>query len=245
VANAVRRGWSAAAANLPSILALQAAMAAIVAAYYLWPQGSAALSTYAQWQAQGGPLGNGLALGIAGGVLSQLSYVYFQKKGRWQRANVESVAFNFIIFFISGCIVFEFYRMQAVWWGQGTSLSVIVPKVLVDQFVYTVVFSAPYYALLTRWHALGYSGARLGRELKGDFLTERFLPMLVMNWMFWIPAISFVYAMPTVLEAPLAVFASAIWALLISAIGSQEPSLPTTRDSVAATVTPLLAEPAE
>ncbi|MEI9998369.1 MAG: hypothetical protein WDO13_03985 [Verrucomicrobiota bacterium] len=30
------------------------------------------------------------------------------------------------------------------------------------------------------------------------------LPVLVMNWMFWIPAITLVYAMPTVLQtAPL------------------------------------------
>jgi len=220
-------------------------MAAIVATYDLWPEGSTALSAYAHWQSQGGPLGNGLALAIAGGVLSQLSYVYFQKKGHWTKANVESLVFNFIIFFISGCLVFEFYRMQAVWWGQGASLSVIVPKVLVDQFGYTVVFAAPYYAVLTRWHALHYSGARLWRELQDDFITERFLPVLVMNWMFWIPAVSFVYAMPTVLQAPLAVFATAIWGLLISAIGSQEPSRPSVCGSVAAAVPPMLADPAE
>ena len=46
--------------------------------------------------------------------------------------------------------------------------------------------------------------------------------MLTTNWMSsWIPAISFIYAMPFVLQPPLAVFASAIWGVLVSAIGRQ------------------------
>jgi hypothetical protein len=245
VGEAFRRGWHAAIENLPSILALQAAMAAVVAVYYLWPAGSAVLSRYAEWQATGGDLGNGLALALAGGVLSELSLVYFQQKGRWTWANIESLIFKFAIFFVSGCIVYQFYRLQAVWWGTGASLSVLLPKVMVDQFGYTVVFAAPYYALLTRWHALRYSGRQLWRELHQNFLTERLLPVLVMNWMFWIPAISFVYAMPSVLQPPLAVFATAIWGLLVTSIGSQDCSSSVTRDPVAAADPQLLADPAD
>jgi hypothetical protein len=78
--------------------------------------------------------------------------------------------------------------------------------------------------LLTRWQALRYSGEKLWREVRGNFLTERLLPMLVTNWMFWIPAITFIYAMPFMLQPALAVFASAIWGILVSAIGRQEPA---------------------
>jgi hypothetical protein len=231
---AVRQGWRAAYGNLRSIIALQVAMGAIVAIYYLWPPGSAVLSRYALWQASGGALGTGFVYAIAGGVLSELSFVYFQQRGRWTRANVENIGFKFVIFFVGGSVVYEFYRLQAVWWGTGASLRVLVPKVLVDQFGYTVIFAAPYYALLTRWQALRYSGAKLWREIRSTFLTDRLLPMLVMNWMFWIPAISFVYAMPTVLQPPLAAFATAIWGLLVSAIGSLEPAHPRTPTPVAA-----------
>ncbi len=221
-------------ANLSSIVAIQVAMGVIVAVYYLWPAGSGVLSKYAQWQASGGALGTGFVYAVAGGVLSELSFVYFQQRGRWTRANVENVVFKFVIFFISGSVVYEFYRMQAMWWGTGASLRVIVPKVIVDQFGYTVIFAAPYYAVLTRWQALRYSGAKLWSELRGSFLTERLLPVLVMNWMFWIPAISFVYAMPSVLQPPLASFATAIWGLLVSAIGKQEPAHPRVATPVAA-----------
>ncbi len=95
-------------------------------------------------------------------------------------------------------------------------------------------FSCPYFALLTRWQALRYSGAKLWREVRDNFLTERLLPMLVTNWMFWIPAISFIYAMPFMLQPALAVFASAIWGILVSAIGRQEPASPGTAKPVVA-----------
>jgi hypothetical protein len=65
-------------------------------------------------------------------------------------------------FFIAGAIVYEFYAWQAIWFGQGAAWSVLVPKILVDQFIYTVFWATPYYTLLTRWQALGYSGRVCG-----------------------------------------------------------------------------------
>jgi hypothetical protein len=244
VGDAFRRGWLAAIKNLHAILAFEAAMAAVVGVYYLWPTGSGVLSRYARWQASGGALGTGLVYAVAGGVLSELSLVYFQQRGRWTWTNGESLAFKFAIFFVSGCIVYYFYRWQAVWWGAGTTLSVIFPKVVVDQFGYTVIWSTPYYALLTRWHALRYSGAELWRELDARFLTDRLMPVLATNWMFWIPAVSFVYAMPSVLQPPLAAFATGIWGLLVATVGSQDPSSSVAHDSVAAASPQMLAEPA-
>ena len=233
-------------ANLASIIALQIALGAIVAIYYLWPPGSAVLSRYAAWQASGGALGTGFVYALAGGLLSELSFVYFQQRGRWKPANVENACFKLVIFFISGCLVYEFYRMQAIWWGTGATFSIILHKVIADQFGYTLVWAAPYYALLTRWQALRYSGGRLWKELKGDFFAERLLPVLVTNWMFWIPAVSLVYAMPSVLQPPIAAFATAIWGLLVSAIGSQEPAHPSHLTPVAAGPAgspPMVAEP--
>jgi hypothetical protein len=226
IGEACRRGWRAAVANLRAIVALEGAMAAVVAIYYLWPAGHELMSRYGQWQSANGGLGNGISLALAGGLLSEVSFVYFQNRGRWQWANLESLLFKLVIFFISGVIVYYFYRQQAVWWGNGTGFSTIVPKVIVDQFGYTVIFSAPYFSLLTRWHALRYSGARLWQELRGNFLTDRFLPLIVTNWVFWIPAVSFVYAMPLILQPPLAALATAIWGLLVAALGSQEPGSP-------------------
>ncbi len=242
IGEAFRKGLRAAWENVAAILALQAAMAAIVALYYLWPPAHDALVRYAAWQVAGGALGNGVAAALAGGVLSELSIVYAQDRGRWSWTHVESMRFKAAIFFVAGCIVFEFYHYQAVWWGQGSSPRVVIHKVLVDQFVYTVFWACPYYTLLTRWHALRYSFEALGKELDRHFVTERMLPVLVTNWMFWIPAITLVYAMPSLLQPPLYIFATAIWGLLVPAVTKQK----TAAETLAAATSPaLLADPAD
>jgi hypothetical protein len=198
------------------------AMAAVVAIYYCWPVGAVLLSRYAAWQQGGGILAAALAMAFAGGFLSELSLVYFQNGGRWTRNNVENMGFKWTVFFVSGAIIYVFYGWQAVWWGQGATWAVIVPKVLVDQFGFSIVWSTPYYALVTRWQVLRYSGRRLWMELNWDFVTERMLPILVTNWMFWIPGVVLIYSMPTALQMPLCIFATAIWGLLLPAITRQE-----------------------
>jgi hypothetical protein len=223
IREAFRKGGRAAAQNLFPMLALELAMGSVVAIYYCWPAGAALLSRYAAWQHSGGVLAAALATAFAGGVLSELSLVYFNSKGRWTRRNVESMAFKWLVFFVSGGIVYEFYLQQAVWFGQGTTWSVLVRKVLVDQFGYTVIWSTPYYALLTRWQALGYSGSRLRAELGPEFITRRMLPILVTNWMFWIPGVSLIYSMPSILQTPLFIFAIAIWGLLLPAVTTEDP----------------------
>ncbi len=239
------KGWAAALENLPAILGLQALMASIVAIYHYWPAGKAFLGAYAAWQSAGGDLGNGLAAALAGGVLSEVSLVYFQDRGRWTWAHVESLCFKFALFFVAGCVVYKFYQLQGYWWGQGASLRVLVPKVIVDQFGYTVLYAAPYYAVMTRWYALRYSVTRLVGELKPRFIMERVLPVLVMNWMFWIPAITLVYAMPWALQPPLYIFATAIWGLLVAAIGRQGARRSAATDAPPSPRPDLVAEPVE
>ncbi len=218
---AARQGLRAARENLAPMLVLQAMMAVIVVIYYAWPAGALFLSRFARWQHAGGVLAAACATSIAGGVLSEISAVYFQDRGRWARRHFENAAFKMVLFFISGSVVYEFYRQQAVWFGNGPSWHILLPKILVDQFGYTVVFAVPYQATLTRWHLLGFSGARLWRELKDNFFTERLLPVLITNWMFWFPGVTLIYSMPQILQTPLFIFAMAIWGLLLPAVGRQ------------------------
>ncbi len=223
IGEAFRKGLRAAWQNLPATLALEAAMAGMVAIYYCWPTGAAWLSAYAAWQESGGVLVAALATACAGGILSEFSLVYFQQGGRWTRVNLENIAFKWVLFFISGAITYEFYRLQGYWWGQGTSWHVLLPKVLVDQFGYTVLWAAPFYTLATRWQTLHYSFEKLRKEFGGgEIITERLLPILVTNWMFWIPGVSLIYSMPGILQTPLFIFATAIWGLLLPAVTKQE-----------------------
>ncbi len=197
---------------------LLVAMAAFVAIYYCWPTGAAWLSWYAEWQHAGGLFRTALVAGFAGGILSELSLVYVRDGGHWTRTHLENMAFRFIVFFISGAVVVQFYAYQAIWFGDGPSWRVVLPKLLVDQFVFSVFWSTPYQSITFRWQALQYSGSRLWQELDGQFVIERMLPVLVTNWMFWIPGVTLVYSMPLMLQMPLNIFATAIWSLLLAGL---------------------------
>ncbi|MCE0521484.1 MAG: hypothetical protein LV480_01060 [Methylacidiphilales bacterium] len=218
---AVRKGVLAARQNLVPMLALQAAMAVTVAIYYGWPAATAVLSDYAEWQHSGGVFAAALATALAGGVLSELSLVYIQDKGRWSARHLGDMGFKFAFFFINGSVVYEFYCRQAVWFGEGVTWSVLLPKVLVDQFIFTIVWAMPFQSLAFRWQALRFSGKRLWKEMNRAFVTERMLPVLMTNWMFWIPGTVLIYSMPTHLQTPLFVFAIAIWGLLLPAVTRQ------------------------
>lgn len=197
---------------------LLASMSMLVAIYYCWPAGAAVLSQYAAWQHAGGLFRTGLVAGFAGGILSELSVVYVRDGGRWNGAHIENMAFRFIVFFIGGIVVSEFYEWQAIWFGDGLSWRILLPKILVDQFIFSVVWSTTYQTLTFRWQALRYSGARLWSELDGSFVIDRMLPVLVTNWMFWLPGVTLVYSMPLILQMPINIFATAIWSLLLAGL---------------------------
>jgi hypothetical protein len=201
---------------------LLAAMAILVGIYYEWPAGSSILTAYGAWQHSGGALAAALASGIAGGIISEISLVYGANRGRWTLGHLEHLVFKFVLFFFGGFVSYEFYCLQAYWFGDGATWSVIMPKVLVDQFIYSVFWATTYQTLAFRWQSFRYSGRKLWSELDGNFIIDRMLPVLVTNWMFWIPGTMLLYAMPLMLQMPLAVFAISIWSILLSAVARQK-----------------------
>jgi len=216
--DAFRKGVRAAAQNLSAMIVLLVAMGIVVAIYYGWPTGAAYLSWYASWQHAGGILRTGLMAGIAGGILSELCVVYVMDQGRWNRSHLENMVFRFVVFSFGGLVVSEFYEWQAYWFGDGLTWRVLLPKILVDQFIFSVFWSTTYQTLVFRWKALRYSGASLWRELDRNFVVERMLPVLVTNWMFWIPGVTLVYSMPLILQMPINIFATAMWSILLAGL---------------------------
>jgi len=217
------------------MLLLQGVMALIVASYYYWPVGTSVLTRYAVWQHQGGIIAGALATGVAGGILSEYSLVYFQNRGRWTAHHVEHMIFKFGLFTIGGAIVYIFYAYQAIWFGDGNSWPVLLKKICVDQFIFSLFWANPFSAVMTRWFNLRYSGSKLWQELDLHFLNERILPVCITGWMFWIPGVFLIYSMPTPLQVPLFIFANAIWGILLPAVSRQEQEVLTAEEEIALT----------
>jgi len=113
-----------------------------------------------------------------------------------------------------GIAVDALYRVQAVWFGADATFPVVVKKVLVDQFVYNPLFAAPCTAMLYDWKNRGY-----GFHGFGDFFTTRYyrnvvVPTLFATWGVWIPIVSILYSLPSLLQIPLFGLALSMWVML-------------------------------
>ena len=104
-AEAFRKGFNAAYKMAAAMAALVGVMLLIVVLYYTWSPWSTLLSSYAVWQHSLGVVGAGTVAGLAGGVLSELSIVYFQHRGRWTLESLENMLFKFGFFGITGAMV--------------------------------------------------------------------------------------------------------------------------------------------
>jgi len=221
VHQSIRKGVLVAWRNLVPMLLLEAAMAAIVAVYYLWPPGTRILISYAAWQHQGGIVAAALATGVAGGVVSELSIVYLLSRG-WTAHHVEHMLFKLFYFSISGGIVYVFYGYQTIWFGDENSWPVLARKVFMDQFVFSLFWSNTFTAVMMRWHGLRYSFHKLWQEMTPRFIVDRIFPLIITGWMFWIPGVTLIYCLPAALQVPLFIFATGIWGILMPAIAKEE-----------------------
>lgn len=220
-AEAFRKGFNAACKMAPAMTALVGVMLFIVVLYYTWGPWNAILSGYAIWQHSLGIVGAATVAGMAGGVLSELSLVYFQHRGRWTLASLENMLFKFGFFGLTGALVYGWYHVQAFCFGDSVSFKVVTYKVLADQFGFSVFITSPVNALGTRWQINRYSFTALRRELDRSFIFERILPILVTGWMFWIPAAAVVYSVPLILQTPMFLIGTSIWGLLLPAVSRE------------------------
>ena len=214
-------GLQAARANFVPGLIVQVAMSAVVLAYYYSKPAEAWLAHLAALKGQWG-YGFSFASGaIAGGVLPELLTVAVFQRGRVRRENAGNLLFGILFWGSQGMIVDGFYRLQAVMFGAHVDFSTVLKKVLMDQLVYNPLFAAPFGLALYEWKNLGYRLAGMGRVFTGRFYKERTLPALVATWCVWIPVVSLVYSLPSLLQIPLFSLALTFWVILFTWINRQ------------------------
>ena len=105
-----------------------------------------------------------------------------------------------------------FFTLQTTWFGTGTDVTTIAKKVLVDQLVWNVFICTPPNALFFPWVARDFQMERFRGMC--TFLMDVCLPMLVSNWIVWIPVMVVNYVFPLPLQIQLVGLASAFWMLV-------------------------------
>jgi hypothetical protein len=209
-------GWEAMRANLKPALALQAVMLVVVLAYYLSPRVAALLGAVADYKLAHGIPFVVLSAIIAAALLPELFLVIFAQTGRFRRQNFRNLLFTVPLWGFGGITVDLLYRGLAWLLGDEATLPVIVAKICIDQFLYSVFFAAPYEVIAYEWKNSGFSAATLRRCFRLRYYREKILPTILTNWFIWIPLVAMIYSLPLPLQFPLFSFALTFWVLLLT-----------------------------
>jgi hypothetical protein len=206
-AAALRRFWR------PFIL-IQACAAALAVGYHASAGFRAGCAVAAAWKASGGLLLSAATTALAGGILPALAKLLADHRRTGLRGRGGEILFNTAFFAFDGAVIDPLYRFEALLFGADAHLRTVIEKVAFDQFVFTPLWSLGI-VLLFLWRQRGYSWAAVKPALDRRLYRTRVLPLLIPNWLFWIPMVSIIYALPVPLQFLLFVPALGAWSLIM------------------------------
>ncbi len=217
---AIRKGIASARENALPGLFLWALAAAIVAGYYFFPPMTGALGRLGKLKASAGYLYSAIATGIFGGLIPALWRLRVNAK---KKAPGSVSAFGLCFFLglfwaYKGIEVDFFYRIQAMIFGTGATPATIIPKVLVDQFVYNPLWAGWTQVLAYWWMENRFRPSALTDRALWGTMGERVITILISTWGVWIPMVSIIYAMPPDLQIPLFNIALCFWSLMLASL---------------------------
>lgn len=224
ISSSARAGLDAAKQSLKPAMFVWALMAMVAVLYYAVPASQGLFTALSALQNRLGLLFPFLGMGLSVGILAEIVQVLISDDKRWKQANTINALFNLSIFGILGVMQNYFYMLQTRIFGSGTAWHVLLPKVLFDQFVWTVFWANPYQTVLYLWKNQGFNCRAVTSQMRPfkPFWGTQILPVLITNWAFWIPMVSIIYCFPPELQLPLAILAVTIWVLLLSILTSKK-----------------------
>jgi hypothetical protein len=187
-------------------------MVALLLAYFFHSPTRELLERLADVKTRWGYAYSAVAAVVAGAAVPELLRIVVFQKGGFVRKNFSNFVFAAVFWTLIGMLVDLLYRYQAFWWGDEATASVVIPQVLIDQFVFTPLITAPLTTWLYEWKDRGY-------RMRPDFFTltyyrDNILPTLVAIWGVWIPIVTILYTLPEPLQIPMYSLALTMWVMI-------------------------------
>lgn len=214
-------GLRAARANLFPGLLVQGVMVALVMGYYWLPETREILDHLASLKFRWGYGYSAVSAVIAGAIIPEILRILVFQKGRATRKNLGHFLFAACYWGYGGMQVDLFYRMQAVWFGSDPAFTVVLKKVLVDQFLYCPLLAAPQAVILYDWKRLGFAGRHLPGFFRANYYRRAVVPTLFATWGVWIPIVAALYSLPSLLQIPLFSLALSLWVMIFTWMSEQ------------------------
>jgi hypothetical protein len=215
-----RNGLTAARKNLGPGLLLQGFALAMVLLYYFNPTIHQQLLKIPEIRQRLGIFFPMLGTAFFGGVIP---FVFMAvRRDIVRRQYVPQLLFLTGFWAINGVLINLLYQLQTALFGDSPTAVTIVKKVLVDQFVFSVFWSAPFAAVAMKWKQCGFSFRETREQLSFKTLSIEVPTVLISLWGVWIPAVAIVYSLPLALQFPLFNIVLCFWSLLLTALNQGE-----------------------
>lgn len=209
-------GLAAARVNaLPGTL-IQLAVLLVLLAYWWHAPTRVVLARIAEWKSLYGYAFTFALVSVAGAVVPELFRVLHFQRGGPTRENLQNLVFGVPFWGVMGVCADTLYRLQAVWFGSEPTAGVVLLKMAVDQFIYTPLFGTAAIVWAYEWRRSGFVISDPRYAFSAGFYRARILPSVIAGWGVWIPTITLVYCLPTLLQLPVSALATCFWSLLVA-----------------------------
>jgi hypothetical protein len=221
-AQAWKKSLESLRANLLPGLILQAAMAAMTVAYFLHPGCHGFLEHLSEVKGRWGLLFSFLGTSLSSALLPELLRPLLRMgKSGGTRALLDRLLFALPFWGLIGMQVDLFYRLQYLLFGPSSGIGVIATKVLVDAFVYCPLLAVPQAVCAFRWKDHGFTLKGFRGEHPLAFYAVNILPVLIANWIVWIPVVCVIYSLPPALGIPFFIVAQAFWVMVLATLSAR------------------------
>ena len=190
----------------------------LIIGYYQSPAAASVLDALGEFRWQHGFLFSVLSTALFGGLIPAILPALL---GRPEPPMNFVYLFSATLFWAGkGLEIDLFYRLQARLFGETASMEMILCKTLVDQFLYVPLIGVVNIVLFYLWRENGFSFARSWSSLGPQWYVRRVLPLLISNWVVWIPAVALIYALPLALQLPIQNLILCFWVLIVTVFTS-------------------------
>ena len=229
MAAAWRAAVAALKANLIPGLLLQALMAGMALAYLFHHPSRTAFEELAVLRSRWGLLFSFVGTSLASSILPEVLRLLLPKTDQKNAPDLASrLLFGIPFWGLIGMQVDLFYRLQYFLFGPSDTLPVIAKKVLVDAFLYCPLLAIPQAVCVFLWrdHAFSFRGFHGHHPV--HFYALKVFPVLMANWMVWIPLITIIYSLPPALGIPFFIVAQSFWVMVFTTLSMKKQPLRTT-----------------
>lgn len=223
----IRAAWkeslTALRANLIPGLLLQLLMAFMAAAYFLNPDARAVFERLTLLRSHWGLLFSFVGTSAASAVLPEFLRLLLPGKHVTNSSTLgQRLLFAVPFWGLIGMQVDLFYRLQYALFGPSDTALVITRKVLVDAFLYCPLLAIPQAVCACLWRDHGFTLHGFKGHHPVAFYALRIFPVLMANWMVWIPLVTIIYSLPAALGIPFFIVAQSFWVMVFTTLSERK-----------------------